>query len=85
MPVSARLDSNVLVPIVACGFLLTAADLQLYEPIVSATVLEEVRRGLLEDFLSSIQPPRSDASTTRGPHSPIRSSTLSRANTDLSR
>ncbi len=51
MPVSvAVLDSDVLVPIVACDFLLTAADLQLYEPILSATALEDVQRSLLEDF-----------------------------------
>src|SRR4051794_28103581 len=51
MPVAvAVLDSDVLVPIVACDFLLTATDMQLFEPIVSATVLEEVQRSLLDDF-----------------------------------
>ncbi len=48
--VVAVLDSDILIPIVACDFLLTAADLQVFEPIVSATVLEEVQRNLLEDF-----------------------------------
>ncbi|HET7486815.1 MAG TPA: PIN domain-containing protein [Acidimicrobiales bacterium] len=46
----AALDANVLVPIVACDFLLTAFDHGLYEPVVSATVLDEVERTLLEDF-----------------------------------
>lgn len=46
----AALDANVLVPIVACDFLLTAFHLGLFEPVVSATVLDEVERTLLEDF-----------------------------------
>ena len=51
MPVAVVvLDANVLVPIVACDFLLTAFDLQLFEPIVSATVLQEVERTLIEEF-----------------------------------
>lgn len=51
MPIAvAVLDANLLVPIVACDFLLVAADLRLFEPIVSAAVLEEVERNLIEDF-----------------------------------
>lgn len=46
----AALDADVLVPIVACDFLLTAFDLGLYEPVVSSTALEEVERNLIEDF-----------------------------------
>lgn len=44
------LDANVLVPILACDFLLTAFDLQLFEPIVSAAVLQEVEHTLIEEF-----------------------------------
>lgn len=44
------IDANLLVPIVACDFLLTAFDHHLFEPVVSQTVLEEVERSLLEDF-----------------------------------
>ncbi|HUR23537.1 MAG TPA: PIN domain-containing protein [Acidimicrobiales bacterium] len=47
---AVALDANVLVPIVACDFLLTAFDHGLYEPVVSAAVLDEVERTLLEDF-----------------------------------
>lgn len=51
MPITvAVLDANLLVPIVACDFLLTAFHLQLFEPIVSSTVLHEVERTLIEDF-----------------------------------
>jgi hypothetical protein len=41
----AVLDADVLVPIVACDFLLTAFDLGLFEPVVSAEVLAEVERS----------------------------------------
>lgn len=44
------LDADVLVPIIACDFLLTAVDLGLYEPVVSAKVLDEIERTLIEDF-----------------------------------
>lgn len=44
------LDADVLVPIVACDFLLTAFDLDLFEPVVSAVALEEVERTLAADF-----------------------------------
>jgi predicted nucleic acid-binding protein len=46
----AVLDADVLVPIVACDFLLTAFDLGLFEPLASAEVLAEVERTLIEDF-----------------------------------
>lgn len=46
----AALDADVLVPIVACDFLLTAFDLGLYEPVVSMAVIDEVERTLVEDF-----------------------------------
>ena len=46
----AALDADVLVPILCCDFLLTAFDLGLYEPAVSAEVLVEVERNLLADF-----------------------------------
>ena len=46
----AALDADVLVPIVACDFLLTAFDLGLFEPVVSNNVLDEVRHTLVEDF-----------------------------------
>lgn len=46
----AVLDADVLVPIVACDFLLTAFDHGLYEPIVSTTALAEIEEALIEDF-----------------------------------
>jgi predicted nucleic acid-binding protein len=46
----AALDADVLVPILACDFLLTAFDHGLYEPVVSTTVLVEVERALSLDF-----------------------------------
>ncbi|GMU78781.1 MAG: hypothetical protein AMXMBFR46_15750 [Acidimicrobiia bacterium] len=46
----AVLDADVLVPIIACDFLLTAFDHGLYEPVVSATALREVERTLVEDL-----------------------------------
>lgn len=46
----ATLDADVLVPIIACDFLLTAFDHRIYEPVVSTTTLEEVERALIEDF-----------------------------------
>jgi len=48
--VVAALDANVLVPIVACDFLLTAFDLGIFEAVVSAETLTEVQRTLIEDF-----------------------------------
>ncbi len=49
-PTVAVLDADVLVPIVACDLLLTAFDLELFEPIVSSEILEEVENTLIEDF-----------------------------------
>lgn len=51
MPVGvAAVDANLLVPIAACDFLLTAFDRGVFEPIVSTTVLDEVERTLIEYF-----------------------------------
>ena len=47
---TAVLDTDVLVPIVACDFLLTAFDHGLYEPIISTAALDEIERTLGEDF-----------------------------------
>ena len=47
---TAVLDADVLVPIVACDFLLAAFDHGLYEPIVSTAALAEIERTLVEDF-----------------------------------
>ncbi len=44
------LDANVLVPIVACDFLLTTVDHGVLDVVVSSTTLDEVERTLLEDF-----------------------------------
>ncbi len=53
MPIGvAVIDANLLVPIVACDFLLTAFDHQLFEPIVSTTVLDEVERTTTSPTLS---------------------------------
>jgi hypothetical protein len=49
-PPVAALDADVLVPIIVCDFLLTAFDHGLYEPVVSATALDEVERALSADF-----------------------------------
>lgn len=46
----AALDADVLVPILSCDFLLTAFDLGLYEPVVSAEAVAEVERNLVADF-----------------------------------
>ncbi len=51
MPIGvAVIDANLLVLIVACDFLLTAFVHQLFEPIVSTTVLDEVERTLIDNF-----------------------------------
>jgi hypothetical protein len=49
-PPVAALDADVLVPIIACDFLLTAFDHGLYVPDVSVTALDEVERTLSDDF-----------------------------------
>lgn len=44
----AVLDANVLVPILSCDLLLTAARHELFEPIWSSTILDEVTRNIIE-------------------------------------
>ena len=46
----AVIDANLLVPILACDFLLTAFERGLFEPIVSAITIDEVERTLIDDF-----------------------------------
>lgn len=41
------LDANVLVPILACDLILTAAEAALIRPVWSTTILNEVRRTLI--------------------------------------
>lgn len=43
----AVLDANVLVPILSCDLLLTAARHELFQPIWSPTILEEVTRTII--------------------------------------
>jgi hypothetical protein len=43
-------DADVLIPVLACDFLLTGLDLAIYELAVSRIVLDEVERHLLADF-----------------------------------
>lgn len=43
----AVLDADVLVPILSCDLLLTAFDHDLYQPIVTPRILDEVERNLL--------------------------------------
>ena len=46
----AVLDADVLVPILSCDLLLSAFDEDLYRPVVTATILDEVERSLVEHF-----------------------------------
>lgn len=46
----AVLDADVLVPILSCDLLLSVFDLDLYRPVVTATILTETERNLIEDF-----------------------------------
>ncbi|MGH9030855.1 MAG: PIN domain-containing protein [Acidimicrobiia bacterium] len=46
----AVLDADVLVPILSCDLLLTAFDHDLYQPIVTPKILDEVERSLLRSF-----------------------------------
>lgn len=46
----AVLDADVLVPILSCDLLLTAFDHDLYQPIVTPKILDEVERNLLRAF-----------------------------------
>jgi predicted nucleic acid-binding protein len=45
--VRAVLDANVLVPILSCVLLLTAARHELFQPIWSPTILDEVTRNII--------------------------------------
>ena len=44
------LDADVLVPVLVCDVLLSLFDAELFQPIVSPTILAEVERTLLVDF-----------------------------------
>lgn len=46
----AVLDADVLVPILSCDLLLSAFDEDLYRPIVTATILDELERNLVTGF-----------------------------------
>ena len=46
----AVLDADVLVPILSCDLLLSAFDEDLYRPVVTATILDEIERNLVEGF-----------------------------------
>ena len=46
----AVLDADVLVPILSWDLLLSAFDQDLYRPVVTATILEELERTLVEHF-----------------------------------
>lgn len=48
----AVLDADLLVPILSCDLLLSAFDLDLYRPVVTATILAETERNPIEDFTS---------------------------------
>lgn len=46
----AVLDADVLVPILSCDLLLTAFDHDLFQPIVTPKILDEIDRNLLRSF-----------------------------------
>lgn len=46
----AILDADVLVPILSCDLLLTAFDHDLYQPLVTPKILDELERSLLRSF-----------------------------------
>lgn len=46
----AVLDADVLVPILSCDLLLSAFDEDLYRPVVTATILDEIERNLVDGF-----------------------------------
>lgn len=46
----AVLDADVLVPILSCDLLLSAFDEDLYRPVVTATILDEIERNLFAGF-----------------------------------
>lgn len=51
----AVLDADVLVPILSCDLLLSAFDHDLYRPVITATILDEVERNLVQAF-SNLDP-----------------------------
>ena len=46
----AVLDADVLVPILSCDLLLSAFGEDLYRPVVTATILDETERNLVDGF-----------------------------------
>ena len=46
----AVLDTDVLVPILSCDLLLSAFDEDLYRPVITATILDETERNLVDGF-----------------------------------
>jgi hypothetical protein len=46
----AVLDADVLVPVLVCDLLLCMFDAELFRPVVSPTILDEVERSLIADF-----------------------------------
>lgn len=46
----AVLDADVLVPILSCDLLLSAFDQDLYRPVITVTILDEVERNLVDAF-----------------------------------
>lgn len=49
-PLVAVLDADVLVPILSCDLLLSCFDHDLYQPVVTRRILDEVERTLATDF-----------------------------------
>ena len=46
----AVLDADVLVPILSCDLVLSAFDEDLYRPVITVTILDEVERSLIAGF-----------------------------------
>lgn len=46
----AVLDADVLVPILSCDLLLSAFDEDLYRPVITVTIFDEIERNLIESF-----------------------------------
>jgi rRNA-processing protein FCF1 len=46
----AVLDADVLVPILSCDLLLSAFDQDLYRPVITVTILDEIERTLVDAF-----------------------------------
>ena len=53
----AVLDADVLVPILSCELLPSAFDEDLYRPVITATILDETERNLVD----GLHPPRPDS------------------------